>query len=166
MSMLTLRQLFVRHKATLARLAPRVALPAVAVAALIGPTYTSGPIAARPALDAVSAPVPASSLVATLTANRTTLVRLASVSGGSGVLAGTGILAVGVVAHVAALALVTAAAPVAIGGAGAYLILRKHRDFAQRMLLALEQVLDRLEYGDTRRASFLDAVAPPRALSR
>jgi len=72
MSMLTLRQLFVRHKATLARLAPRVALPAVAVAALIGPTYTSGPIAARPALEAVSAPVPASSLVATLTANRTT----------------------------------------------------------------------------------------------
>ena len=105
-------------------------------------------------------------LDADMTANRTTLVRLASVSGGSGVLAGSGILAVGVVAHVAALALVTAAAPVAIGGAGAYLILRKHRDFAQRMLLALEQVLDRLEYGDTRRASFLDAVATPRALSR
>jgi len=105
-------------------------------------------------------------LDADMTANRTTLVRLASVSGGSGVLAGSGILAVGVVAHVAALALVTAAAPVAIGGAGAYLILRKHRDFAQRMLLALEQVLDRLEYGDTRRASFLDAVTTPRALSR
>ena len=105
-------------------------------------------------------------LDADMTANRTTLVRLASVSGGSGVLAGSGILAVGVVAHVAALALITAAAPVAIGGAGAYLILRKHRDFAQRMLLALEQVLDRLEYGDTRRASFLDAVTPPRALSR
>lgn len=105
-------------------------------------------------------------LDADMTANRTTLVRLASISGGSGVLAGSGILAIGAVAHVAALALVTAAAPVAIGGAGAYLILRKQRDFAQRMLLALEQVLDRLEYGDTRRPALLDALTAPRALYR
>ena len=105
-------------------------------------------------------------LDADMTNNRTTLVRLASVSGGSGVLAGGGVLAIGAVAHVAALALVTAAAPVAIGGAGAYLILRKHRDFAQRMLLALEQVLDRLEYGDHRRPAILDVLSPPRALYR
>lgn len=105
-------------------------------------------------------------LDADMTANRATLARLAGVSGGSGVLAGGGILAIGAVAHVAALALVTAAAPVAIGGAGAYLILRKHRDFAQRMLLALEQVLDRLEYGDMRRPALLDALTTPRTFSR
>lgn len=102
-------------------------------------------------------------LDADMSSNRTSLVRLASVSGGSGVIAGGTIVAIGAVAHVAALALATAAAPVAIGGAGAYLILRKHRDFAQRMMLALEQVLDRLEYGDVRRPTpLLDALTAPR----
>lgn len=105
-------------------------------------------------------------LDADITANRAALVTLASAAGGCGVLAGSGIVTLGVVAHVAALALATAAAPVALGGAGAYLILRKHRSFAQRMLLALEQVLDRLEYGDTRRPALLDALTAPRALYR
>lgn len=105
-------------------------------------------------------------LDADMTSNRTALVRLASASGGSGVLAGSGIVLFGAVAHAAAAALVVAAAPVALGGAGAYLILRKHRDFAQRMLLALEQVLDRLEYGDTRRSALFDALTAPRALYR
>ncbi len=49
MSTLTLRHTFVRFQAALSRLRPRVALPALALAALIGPTYTPRPIAVRPA---------------------------------------------------------------------------------------------------------------------
>ena len=50
--------------------------------------------------------------------------------------------------------------PVAAAGAGAYLILRRHHGFAERMSLALEQVLDRVEYGETRRPSnFFEALA-------
>lgn len=72
MSMLTLRQAFARHRATLSRLFPKAVLPALAVAALIGPTYTPRPITVRPAALALSAPVHASSLVPTPTATRTT----------------------------------------------------------------------------------------------
>jgi hypothetical protein len=54
-----------------------------------------------------------------------------------------------------------------IAGGGAYLILRRHHGFAERITLALEQVLDRLEYGETRRpANFFDALAAQRQLRR
>lgn len=77
-------------------------------------------------------------------------------------------VAMGVVAHAAALAVLGAAAiPLALGGGLAYALVSKHREFAARTALALEQVLDRLEHGDVRRTGgLLDAIAPPRPLHR
>lgn len=103
-------------------------------------------------------------LDADLAPTRTNVVRVGGAVTASGVVAGGTIVAGATLAHVAiGLAIGLAALPIAAAGAGAYLILRRHHGFAERMTLALEQVLDRLEYGETRRpANFLDAISMPR----
>ena len=56
------------------------------------------------------------------------------------------------IAHFAILATGGAAAvPLLIGAAAAYQVGKRHRQFAVRAQLALEQTLDRLEFGTTRR---------------
>ena len=92
---------------------------------------------------------------------RTNVVRVGTAVSATGVLAGGTIVTLGALTHVAiALAIGAAAFPIAAAGAGAYMILRRQHGFAERMTLALEQVLDRLEYGETRRPSnFLEALA-------
>jgi hypothetical protein len=103
-------------------------------------------------------------LDADLTQSRTGVVRAGGAVTATGVVAGGTFIAGATIAHVAiGVALGVAALPVAVAGAGAYIILRRHHGFAERMTLALEQVLDRLEYGETRRpANFLDALSFPR----
>ncbi len=103
-------------------------------------------------------------LDADLAPSRTTVVRAGGAVTATGVVAGGTFIALASVAHAAlAVAVGVAAFPVAVAGAGAYLILRRHHGFAERMTLALEQVLDRLEYGETRRpANFLEAMTMPR----
>lgn len=103
-------------------------------------------------------------LDADLTPSRTTVVRAGSAVTATGFVAGGTFVAGATLAHVAiGLALGLAALPVAAAGAGAYLILRRHHGLTERMTLALEQVLDRLEYGETRRSSnFLDSMSMPR----
>lgn len=103
-------------------------------------------------------------LDADLAQSRTGVVRAGGAVTATGVVAGGTFIAGASVAHIAlGLALGVAALPVAMAGAGAYLILRRHHGFAERMTLALEQVLDRLEYGETRRApNLLDAIGLPR----
>ncbi len=95
-------------------------------------------------------------------------VRAGAGVGAGSVVVGGSVATVGVLAHLAiGLAIVSGAVPVAVGGSVAYLILRRHRRFAERVALALEQMLDRLEYGDMRRPmSILDAFTSPRALPR
>ncbi len=107
-------------------------------------------------------------LDADLSQSRSNLVRAGSALSASGALAGGTAATLGVVAHVAAaLVFVSAGVPLLVGGAGAYVLMRRHHDFAARMALALEQVLDRLEYGDVRRpAKLLDALTAPRASYR
>jgi hypothetical protein len=57
-----------------------------------------------------------------------------------------------ILAHVALLATGGAAAlPLIIGAAAAYQVAKTHRQLAVRAQLALEQTLDRLEFGTTRR---------------
>ena len=66
---------------------------------------------------------------------------------GAGALGGGAILA-----HVAILAAGgLAAVPIAIGAAAAYQVGKRHRQLVMRAQLALEQTLDRLEFGNTRR---------------
>ena len=103
-------------------------------------------------------------LDADLTQSRTGVVRAGGAVTATGVVAGGTFIAGATIAHIAiGVALGVAALPVAVAGAGAYIILRRHHGFAERMTLALEQVLDRLEYGETRRpANFLDALSFPR----
>lgn len=107
-------------------------------------------------------------LDADLSSGRTALVRTSGGIGAAGVVTGGTALALGVTAHlVGALVLMTAAMPVAVGGVAAYAILRRHHGVAQRTMLALEQVLDRLEYGEARRpGNLFDAIAMSRALHR
>lgn len=104
-------------------------------------------------------------LDADLGTSRTNVVRAGGAVTATGVVAGGTFVAGATLAHVAlGLALGLAAFPVAAAGAGAYMILRRHHGFAERMTLALEQVLDRLEYGESRRsANFRDALPIPRA---
>lgn len=99
-------------------------------------------------------------LDADLSASRTGVVRAGGAVAATGVLAGGTFMTAATIAHAAlALAIGISALPVAVAGAGAYLIVRRHHGFAERMALALEQVLDRLEYGETRRPpGFLDAI--------
>lgn len=107
-------------------------------------------------------------LDADLTQTRSNLVRAGGALGASGAVAGGTAAALGVVAHVAAAFVVMGAGvPLFAGGAGAYMLMRRHHGFAERMTLALEQVLDRLEYGDVRRpANLLDAFMAPRTSFR
>jgi hypothetical protein len=103
-------------------------------------------------------------LDADLSQSRTTVVRTGGAVTATGFLVGGTAVAGASIAHVAlGLALGVAAFPVATAAAGAYLILRRHHGLAERMTLALEQVLDRLEYGETQRPpTFLDAMGFPR----
>jgi len=66
---------------------------------------------------------------------------------GAGAAGGAAILA-----HVALFAVAgVAAVPILIGGIAAYEVGKRHRQFVARAQLALEQTLDRLEFGNTRR---------------
>jgi hypothetical protein len=107
-------------------------------------------------------------LDADLATSRTTVVRAGGAVTATGVVAGGTFVTLASVAHVAlGIAVGVAALPVAMAGAGAYLILRRHHGFAERMTLALEQMLDRLEYGETRRpANFIDAIRMARPMLR
>lgn len=106
-------------------------------------------------------------LDADLAAQRTMHAWVAGTIGGTSTLAAGSAVAIGAAFHVAAIGVALAAAPVAIGGAAAYGLLRRHRARSQRVMLALEQVLDRLEYGETRRPGVLGAMfGAPRMLYR
>ena len=107
-------------------------------------------------------------LDADLAPSRTNIVRAGGAVTATGIVAGGTFLAGATVAHVAlGIALGLTAFPIAIAGGGAYLILRRHHGFAERMTLALEQVLDRLEYGESRRpANLFDAITIQRNLTR
>jgi hypothetical protein len=107
-------------------------------------------------------------LDADLASSRTNVVRAGGAVTATGVVTGGALGAGAVVAHVAAgIVIGSAALPVAVAAAGAYLILRRHHGFAERITLALEQVLDRLEYGESRRpATFFDALAAQRQIHR
>lgn len=108
-------------------------------------------------------------LDADLSQTRSNLVRAGGALGAGGLfLGGSSAMVLGGVAHVAvALAVVTGGIPILAAGAGAYALMRRHHGFADRIALALEQVLDRLEYGDVRRPpTLLDALTPPRATYR
>jgi len=97
-------------------------------------------------------------------------VRAGTATTAVGVVSGGTIVLIGSLAHAAALAVLgVAAMPVAVAGGAAWLVLRKHRAFAARTALALEQVLDQLEYGNAPRPSpLLDLLtrARPRAQYR
>lgn len=99
-------------------------------------------------------------LDADLSQSRTGVVRAGSAVTATGVVVGGTFATFTTIAHAAlGIVLGVAAIPVAAAGAGAYFILRSHHGFAERITLALEQVLDRLEYGETHRpANFLDAL--------
>ena len=69
-----------------------------------------------------------------------------------GALAGSALAGGSMLAHVAIIATGgLAAVPILIGGAVAYQIGKGHRQLVMRAQLALEQVLDRLEFGTIRR---------------
>jgi len=71
----------------------------------------------------------------------------------TGGLFGAGALGGGAfIAHVALIATGgLAAIPIVVGAAAAYQVAKRHRQLAMRAQLALEQTLDRLEFGTTRR---------------
>jgi hypothetical protein len=66
---------------------------------------------------------------------------------GAGAAGGAAILAHAIIFAVAGVA----AVPIAIGAAAAYQVGKSHRQLVTRAQLALEQTLDRLEFGNTRR---------------
>jgi len=107
-------------------------------------------------------------LDADLGTSRANVVRAGGAVTAIGIVAGGTFVAGATLAHVAlGLTMGLAAFPVAAAGAGAYFILRRHHGFAERITLALEQVLDRLEYGESRRpSSFFDAITMQRSLPR
>jgi hypothetical protein len=107
-------------------------------------------------------------LDADLGPSRTNVIRAGGAVTATGIVTGGTFATGATIAHVAlGVVIGLAALPVAVAGAGAYLILKRHHGFADRISLALEQVLDRLEYGEQRRpASFLDALTTQRPLLR
>lgn len=107
-------------------------------------------------------------LDADLGPSRTNVVRAGGAVTATGVVVGGTFGAAATLAHVAlGLALGVAAFPIAAGSAIAYTILRRHHGFAERMSLALEQVLDRLEYGETRKpVNIIDAMTMQHRLLR
>ena len=89
------------------------------------------------------------------------------VAGGGGVLASGTIVALGVTAHVMTSALaIGAALPLVVFGTAAYAVARRYSTAAERVKLALELVLDRLEFADARSSSFIGVGAPQRPLLR
>ena len=69
-----------------------------------------------------------------------------------GVLTAGGLSGAAILAHVAFIVVGgIAAVPLLIGAAAAYGVAKRHRELVMRVQLALEQTLDRLEYGSTRR---------------
>jgi hypothetical protein len=95
-------------------------------------------------------------LDADITVSRTKHIGGSSVIGASGIMASGTLIAFGAVAHViAAVALAAAAVPVSAAVAGIYLTLKHQQRFAMRTKLALEQVLDNLEFNNARRPNTL-----------
>lgn len=89
-------------------------------------------------------------LDADLSGARSARASMGMASTGIGAVGGASVAAVAVVANVALLpALLAAAVPILIGGALGYRIVLDHERHASQAQLALEQVLDRLEHGDT-----------------
>jgi hypothetical protein len=87
--------------------------------------------------------------------SRTRSARLEQGAGvaAGGVAVGGGMVGIGIVAHlILAPVLLAAVVPVAAGAVGGYMLARRHRQTVERTQLVLEQVLDRLEHGDLRRA--------------
>lgn len=107
-------------------------------------------------------------LDADVTPRRAGQVRLSGVSAAGGVAFAGSLVTMGVVAHAAALAVMFAASiPLGLGAIGVVAALRQHRQLVVRVHLALEQVLDRLEFADARKpASLLDVVSAIRPLVR
>jgi hypothetical protein len=95
-------------------------------------------------------------LDADITSSRSKHVGGSAVIGGGGVVASGTLLAFGAVAHmIAAVALAVAAVPVSVAAVGIYFNLKHQQHFAIRTKVALEQVLDNLEFNNTRRSNSL-----------
>jgi hypothetical protein len=91
-------------------------------------------------------------LDADISDHRTTRVRWGGVMLGGGALASAGVVAASALTIFTSLVVAAiAAVPIAIGATAAYAIARQHRGMVERTLLALEQLLDRLEYGRPKR---------------
>lgn len=89
-------------------------------------------------------------LDADLTGARATRATAGATSTGLGVVGAATLATVAVVANVALIpALLVGAVPALLGGAMGYRIVKDHERNAARAQLALEQVLDRLEHGET-----------------
>jgi hypothetical protein len=90
-------------------------------------------------------------LDADISDHRTTRVRWGGAMLGGGALASAGVVAASTLTIFTSLVVAAiAAVPLAIGATAAYAIARQHRGMVERTLLALEQLLDRLEYGRPR----------------
>lgn len=91
-------------------------------------------------------------LDADISDHRTTRVRWGGVMLGGGVLGSAAVVAASTLTIFTSIVVAgIAAVPLAIGAAAAYGIARQHHGMVERTLLALEQSLDRLEYGTPRR---------------
>ncbi|MGK2933623.1 MAG: hypothetical protein ACSLFE_00055 [Gemmatimonadaceae bacterium] len=117
----------------------------------------------------VSEVAPARTLIridADMSQSRNARVRNASILGGFGV-AGAGALALlGVAITAAPIFIVVGALVPLVGfGSAAYATAESHRSVAQRVQLAIEQVLDRIEHGELQlpaRGSGTNRLSPPR----
>jgi hypothetical protein len=79
---------------------------------------------------------------------------------GGGVASGGALAVTALVANASLLVLPLALIPVALGAGIGYAVARSHRGAVTRLQVALEQVLDRLEHGELKRApSLLDVLA-------
>lgn len=91
-------------------------------------------------------------LDADISDHRRTRVRWGGVMLGGGVVGSAAVVAASTLTIFASVVVAAiAAVPLAIGGAAAYGIARQHRGMVERTLLALEQLLDRLEYAGPKR---------------
>jgi hypothetical protein len=91
-------------------------------------------------------------LDADISDHKRTRVRWGGVMLGGGVLGSAAVVAASTLTIFASVVVAAiAAVPLAIGGAAAYGIARQHRGMVERTLLALEQLLDRLEYAGPKR---------------
>lgn len=91
-------------------------------------------------------------LDADLSESRASRLKVGGVLFTGGLFSGGAVGGAAVLAHVAVVAAAGfAALPLLVGAAAAYEVSKRHRQFAMRAQLALEQTLDRLEFGNTRR---------------